>query len=54
MTEYDMMVNMLQRVNSTGSWYTDPQQHTITIVCDDEWYNPTFVFDEKGELVSID
>lgn len=54
MTEYEMMVNMLQRINYPDYWYTNASDHTITLVCNDEWYNTTFVFNEKGELVSLD
>lgn len=54
MTEYTMMVNMLQRVHPNDSWHADPEHHTITLMCDDSWYDRTFIFNEEGELVELD
>lgn len=54
MTEYEMIVNMLQRVDLNGSWYADSERHIITLLCDDNWYDRTFIFNEEGELVKLD
>lgn len=54
MTEYEMMINMLQRVNPNGAWCADPKRHIITLTCNDGWYDRTFIFNEEGELVEFD
>ena len=54
MTEYEMMIKMLQRVDPDGSWCADPEHHIITLMCDDGWYDRTFIFNEEGELVKFD
>lgn len=53
MTEYAMIINMLQRVDPDGSWYADSERHIITLTCDDGWYDRTFIFNEEGELVEL-
>lgn len=54
MTEYEMIVNMLQRVDPDGSWRANPELHIIMLTCDDGWYDRTFIFNEEGELVKFD
>ena len=54
--EYEMVVNMFERVAPTGAWYISENENERTIITSFHYesWNTVFVFNEKGELVRID
>lgn len=54
MTEFEMMLAMLNRVKPNGGWIVDKKNRTIELCCEDDWYTRTFHFNKQGKLISLD
>ena len=53
MTEFEMMVAMIERTKPICGYIIDKKQHTIELCCDDDWYTRIFKFNKQGKLIEV-